>query len=87
MHRRIGPVVSSSMMASMLRVSEQRFWNLMCAIGTTIQGDVFSRAIREGTELAVPLEGSSANMAVIEAVFRSARSGNWEKPEKRNHHC
>jgi predicted dehydrogenase len=47
----------------------------------SIQGDVFSRAIREGTELAVPLEGSLANMAVIEAVFRSARSGNWEKPE------
>jgi predicted dehydrogenase len=48
----------------------------------TIQGDVFSRAIRDGTEIAVPLEGSLANMAVIEAVFRSARSGNWEKPEK-----
>ena len=48
----------------------------------TIQGDVFSRTLREGTELVVPLEGSLGNMAVIEAVFRSARSGNWEKPEK-----
>ena len=46
----------------------------------TIQGDLFSKSIREGTELAVPLEGSIRNMAVIEAVFRSAESGQWEVP-------
>jgi predicted dehydrogenase len=46
----------------------------------TIQGDLFSRSIREGTELPVPLEGSVRNMAVIEAIFRSAKSGNWEEP-------
>ena len=46
----------------------------------TIQGDLFSKAIREETELAVPLEGSIRNMAVIDAVFRSAESGQWEKP-------
>jgi predicted dehydrogenase len=46
----------------------------------TIQGDLFSQSIREGTELPVPLEGSIKNMAIIEAVFRSAKSGNWEKP-------
>jgi predicted dehydrogenase len=46
----------------------------------TIQGDLFSKAIREGTELAVPLEGSIRNMAVIDAVFRSAKSGQWENP-------
>ena len=46
----------------------------------TIQGDLFSKSIREGTELAVPLEGSIRNMAVIEAVFRSAESGQWEEP-------
>jgi predicted dehydrogenase len=45
----------------------------------TIQGDLFSKSIREGTELAVPLEGSIKNMAVIEAVFRSAESGQWER--------
>jgi len=45
-----------------------------------IQGDLFSRSIREGQPLAVPLEGSVRNMAVIDAVFRSASSGNWEKP-------
>jgi predicted dehydrogenase len=46
----------------------------------TIQGDLFSQSIREGTELPVPLEGSIQNMAIIEAVFRSAKTGQWEKP-------
>lgn len=46
----------------------------------TIQGDAFSKAIREGTEIPVSLEDAIANMAVIEAVFRSAESGRWEKP-------
>lgn len=46
----------------------------------TIQGDLFSKSIRQGTELPVPLEGSVRNMAVIEALFRSARSGQWEPP-------
>jgi predicted dehydrogenase len=46
----------------------------------TIQGDVFSTSIRQGTELPVPLEGSVRNMAVIEAILRSAKSGKWEEP-------
>ena len=46
----------------------------------TIQGDLFSQSVREGTPLAVPLEGSVRNMAVIEAIFRSADSGKWEEP-------
>jgi predicted dehydrogenase len=46
----------------------------------TVQGDAFSRAIREGTEVPVPLEDAIANMAVIEAVFRAGESGRWEKP-------
>lgn len=46
----------------------------------TIQGDLFSRAIRENTELPVPLESSIKNMAVIEAIFESASSGQWEVP-------
>jgi predicted dehydrogenase len=46
----------------------------------TIQGDVFSKAIRENTQVPVPLEDAVANMAVIDAVFRSAESGRWEKP-------
>ena len=47
----------------------------------TIQGDVFSRAVREGTEVPVPLEDAIKNMAVIEAIFRSAESGKWETPQ------
>jgi predicted dehydrogenase len=40
----------------------------------TIQGDLFSRAIREGTEQAIPLEDSLKNLAVIEAIFNSSKS-------------
>jgi predicted dehydrogenase len=43
-----------------------------------IQGDLFSLAIREGGEVPTPLEESLRNMAVIDAVFRSAASGTWE---------
>ena len=46
----------------------------------TIQGDLFSRAIRENREQAIPLEDSVKNMAAIDAVFRSAQSGKWENP-------
>ena len=46
----------------------------------TIQGDLFSRAIREQTEQAIPLEDAVRNMAVIDAVFRSASSGRWVTP-------
>jgi predicted dehydrogenase len=43
----------------------------------TIQGDLFSKAVREGGEPPVPLEDSIRNMAVIEAVFQSARDSVW----------
>ena len=45
-----------------------------------IQGDLFSRAILDGGEVPVPLEESQRNMAVIDAVFRSAASGARETP-------
>jgi len=48
----------------------------------TIQGDEFSRAIRGEREVPVPLEDAIANMAVIEAIFRAADSGKWERPER-----
>jgi predicted dehydrogenase len=44
----------------------------------TIQGDLFSRAIQENTEVPVPLEDALGNMAVIDALFRSASTGLWE---------
>ncbi|HTT65926.1 MAG TPA: Gfo/Idh/MocA family oxidoreductase [Bryobacteraceae bacterium] len=46
----------------------------------TIQGDLFSRAIRGEGEVPVPLEDAVRNMAVIDALFRSAESGQWETP-------
>ena len=46
----------------------------------TIQGDLFSRAILENSEQVISLEDSVKNMAVIEAVFRAADTGNWETP-------
>ena len=39
-------------------------------------GDLFSRSIREGAELAVSLEGSIRNMAVIDRPSVPAKSGN-----------
>jgi predicted dehydrogenase len=44
----------------------------------TLQGDAFAKAVFEGTPAPVPLEDSIRNMAVIEAIFNSARSGQWE---------
>jgi predicted dehydrogenase len=44
----------------------------------TIQGDLFSRAIRENSEQAIPLEDAVRNMATIDALFRSASAGKWE---------
>lgn len=44
----------------------------------TIQGDLFSRAILENSEQAIPLEDAVKNMSVIDAIFRSASSCRWE---------
>ena len=44
----------------------------------TLQGDAFSRAILEGTPVPVSLEEGIANMAVIDAIFASAKSRQWE---------
>jgi predicted dehydrogenase len=46
----------------------------------TLQGDAFSKAIMENGEVPVPLEDSVRNMKVIDAVFRSAKSGGRERP-------
>ena len=44
----------------------------------TIQGDTFSKAVLDHTEVPVPLEEAIRNMIVIEAIFRSAVSSGWE---------
>jgi predicted dehydrogenase len=46
----------------------------------TIQGDLFARSIREDTAPALTLEDSIRNMSVVDAIFRSAKSGAWEQP-------
>jgi predicted dehydrogenase len=46
----------------------------------TIQGDVFSRAVRGDGEVPVSVSDGVKNMAVIEAIFRSGESGKWESP-------
>ena len=45
----------------------------------TIQGDLFSQAIREDREQPIPLEDAIQNMGVIDAVVRSAASSQWEE--------
>jgi predicted dehydrogenase len=43
----------------------------------TIQGDLLARAILNDTPVPTPIEDAVANMAVIEAIVRSAKSGTW----------
>ena len=45
----------------------------------TLQGDAFSRAILGEASLEFPIEDAIANMRVIDAAFRSARGGGWER--------
>jgi predicted dehydrogenase len=48
----------------------------------TIQGDLFSKAILNGTDVPNSLEDAICNMAVIDALFRSSQTTNWEIPER-----
>jgi len=43
----------------------------------TIQGDLFSKAILNDTDVPTPLEDAVANMKVIEAVMQSAKIQSW----------
>lgn len=46
----------------------------------TVQGEVISDAIRSGKPLEFPLENALHGMRIIDAVFRSAKTGHWERP-------
>jgi predicted dehydrogenase len=46
----------------------------------TLQGDEFARAVRGVGPVPVTLEDSIGNMAVIDALFRSAETRTWEVP-------
>jgi predicted dehydrogenase len=43
----------------------------------TAQGDVFSKAILEDTDVPTPISDAAANMRVIEALFKSGKLGTW----------
>ena len=47
-----------------------------------LQADRFSEAVRGLGQVPVPLEDSISNMAVLDALFRSAETGRWEKPSE-----
>jgi predicted dehydrogenase len=44
----------------------------------TLQGDAFAKAVLEDGEVPVSVEDAVANMAAIEALFRSAETRTWE---------
>jgi len=43
----------------------------------TLQGDAFSQAVLNNTDVPTPIEDAVANMKVIEAVFQSAKTAKW----------
>jgi predicted dehydrogenase len=43
----------------------------------TIQGDLFSQAVLNNTDVPTPIEDSVLNMIVIEAIFLSAKENRW----------
>jgi predicted dehydrogenase len=46
----------------------------------TIQGDLFARAVLDDAPVPTPIADAVANMRVIEALFASAASGEWQVP-------
>jgi predicted dehydrogenase len=46
----------------------------------TLQGDAFSRAIRGELTLPYGVDDAVCNMRLLDALFRSERSGRWEEP-------
>jgi len=44
-----------------------------------LQGEAFARAVRGIEKLAYPIEDAIANMRAIDALYRSAETGGWER--------
>lgn len=55
------------------RHGELRRLELPAADQYTIQGDLFARAVLDGTPVPTPIEDAVANMVVIETIFAAAR--------------
>jgi predicted dehydrogenase len=64
------------------RSSEREILEIETCDQYTCQGDNFSLAILNNTEVPVTLEDSLNNTAVIEAIFRSSQSGKSENVDK-----
>jgi len=60
------------------RTEEREIIELPVCNQYTLQGDAFSKAVIQGTEVPVPLEDTLKNTAVLAAVHRAAESGKWE---------
>lgn len=58
-----------------VRLNDEDWSELPTADQYTIQGDLFSQAILNDSEVPVPLEDALGNMRAIEAIFRSAHEG------------
>lgn len=46
----------------------------------TIQGDLFSKAVLEGTGAPTPVDDAVDNLRVLDALVESGRSGEWRRP-------
>jgi predicted dehydrogenase len=60
-------------------VASERWVELPVCDQYGVAATSFAEAILKGSAQAVPLEDTRANMRVIDAVFRSAQSGAWER--------
>jgi predicted dehydrogenase len=58
--------------------SSARVETLAASDQYTLQGEVFSRAVRGEIELPYGVEDAVRNMRVLDALFRSEKSGQWE---------
>ncbi len=47
----------------------------------TVQGDLFAEAVANGGPAPTSIDDGVRNMAVIDAIFRSAESGRFEAPD------
>jgi predicted dehydrogenase len=71
------PSIDKPSHLSLHNTSGRREFELDICDQFTIQGDLFSKAILEDAPVPTPLEDAVANMAVIDALFQSARAGCW----------
>jgi hypothetical protein len=80
--RLTAPLVSSSTIAgTSSALASPRSTFPVCG-QYTLQGDAFSKAVLENTEVSISIEDAIKNMAVIEAIFQSANSGQRISPQR-----